>query len=42
MLNKEPRPGRRQLGFQDVALSNFKFLGEFGLRPVDEKVTLVR
>lgn len=42
MLNKEPRPEREQLGFTDVVLSNFKFLGEFGLRPVDEKVTLVR
>jgi hypothetical protein len=42
MLNKEPQSERGQLGFKDVVLFNFKFLGEFGLRPVDEKVTLVR
>ena len=42
MLNKEPGPERAQLGFKDTVLANFKFLGDFGLRPVDEKVTLVR
>jgi hypothetical protein len=42
MLNKEPGPERAQLGFKDAVLSNFKFLSDFGLRPVEEKVTLVR
>ncbi|MGA2098195.1 MAG: hypothetical protein ABSH39_17985 [Candidatus Acidiferrum sp.] len=42
MLNKEPGPERAQLGFKDTVLSNFKFLSDFGMRPVEEKVTLVR
>lgn len=42
MLNKEPGPERAQLGFKDAVLANFKFLSDLGLRPVDEKVTLVR
>jgi hypothetical protein len=42
MLNKEPEPERAQLGFKDAVLSNFKFLDDFGLRPIEEKVTLVR
>jgi len=42
MLNKELGPERAQLGFKDAVLSNFKFLCDFGLRPVEEKVTLVR
>lgn len=42
MLNKEPEPERAQLGFKDAALSHFKFLSDFGLRPVEEKVTFVR
>lgn len=42
MLNKEPAPERAQLSFKDTVLANFKFLGDFGLRPVLEKVTLVR
>ncbi len=42
MLNKEPELERAQLGFKDTVLSNFKFLGDFGLRPMEEKVTFVR
>src|ERR1700745_1748803 len=42
MLNKEPGPERAQLGFKDAVLSNFRFLNDFGLRPIEEKVTLVR
>lgn len=42
MLNREPGPERAQLGFKDVVLSSFKFLVDFGLRPMEEKVTLVR
>lgn len=42
MLNKEPGPERAQLGFKEAVLSNFKFLSDFGLRPVEEKMTLVR
>jgi hypothetical protein len=42
MLSKEPGPERASLGFRDAVLSSFKFLGEFGLRPVEEKMTLVR
>ncbi|HWY55443.1 MAG TPA: hypothetical protein VNZ03_13315 [Terriglobales bacterium] len=42
MLNKEPGPERAQLGFKDAVLSHFKFLSDFGLRPVEEKVTFVR
>jgi len=42
MLNKEPSPERAKLGFKDAVLSSFKFLGEFGLRPIEEKVTFVR
>jgi hypothetical protein len=42
MLNKEPGPGRAELGFKDAVLSSFKFLGDFGLRRVEEGVTLVR
>jgi hypothetical protein len=42
MLNKEPGPERAQFGFKEAVLANFKFLSDFGLRPVDEKVTLVR
>lgn len=42
MLNKEPGQERTQLGFKDDVLSSFKFLANFGLRPVEEKVTFVR
>lgn len=42
MLNKEPSPERARLGFKDAVLSSFKFLSQFGLRPVQEKVTFVR
>ena len=42
MLNKEPGPERTQLGFKAEVLSSFRFLANFGLRPVEEKVTLVR
>lgn len=42
MLNKEPGPERAQLGFKDAVLSHFKFLSDFGLHPVEEKVTFVR
>ena len=42
MLNKESGPERAQIGFKDAVLSNFKFLSDFGLRGVEEKVTLVR
>ena len=42
MLNKEPGPERAQFGFKDAVLSSFKFLGDFGLRRVEEKLTLVR
>ena len=42
MLSKEPGPERAQLGFKDAVLANFKFLIDFGLHPVEEKVTLVR
>jgi hypothetical protein len=42
MLDKELGPERAQLGFKDAVLSNFRFLEDFGLRPIEEKVTLVR
>lgn len=42
MLSKEPSPERAKLGFKDAVLSSFKFLGEFGFRPVEEKTTFVR
>jgi hypothetical protein len=42
MLKKEPPPERALLGFKDSVLASFKFLGEFGLHPVEEKSTLVR
>jgi hypothetical protein len=42
MLNNEPTPERAQLGFNDAVLSSFKFLGDLGLRQVEERVTLVR
>lgn len=42
MLSKEPSPEREKLGFKDAVLSSFKFLGEHGLRPVEEKMTFVR
>ena len=42
MLNKEPGPERARLGFEDAVLPNFKFLADFGLRPVEENITFVR
>jgi hypothetical protein len=42
MLNIEPGPERAKLGFQEAVLSSFKFLGEFGFRPVEQLVTFVR
>jgi len=42
MLKKEPGPGREKLGFRESVLSNFQFLQDEGLRPVDQEVTLVR
>src|ERR1700680_1402044 len=42
MLNKDPGPERAKLGFQEAVLSGFKFLSEFGFRPVEQKVTFVR
>lgn len=42
MLTKEPGPERAKLGFRETVLSSFNFLGDFGLHPVEEEVTLVR
>jgi hypothetical protein len=42
MLNKEPGPERAQLGFKDAVLFHFKFLSDFGLHLVEEKLTFVR
>jgi hypothetical protein len=42
MLTKEPGPERAKLEFKETVLSSFKFLGDSGLRPVEEEVTLVR
>ena len=42
MLSKEPSPERAKLGFTDSVLSSFKFLGDLGLRLVEEKMTFVR
>ncbi|HET9743818.1 MAG TPA: hypothetical protein VFQ00_13800 [Terriglobales bacterium] len=42
MLSTEPGPNRWMLGFKEAVLSSFRFLGDFGLRAVDEQVTFVR
>lgn len=42
MLKLEPSRERERLGFKDAVLSNFKFLRQLGLRPVEKKMTLVR
>lgn len=42
MLNKEPEPGREQLGFKEAVLTSFKFLNDAGLHPVAGEMTLVR
>jgi hypothetical protein len=42
MLKKNPGPERAKLEFREVVLSSFKFLGEFGFRPAQEKETFVR
>jgi hypothetical protein len=42
MFRTEPGEDRWQLGFKDAVLSHFKFLSTYGLRPVQEEVTLVR
>jgi hypothetical protein len=42
MLNKEPNADRILLGFTDLVLSNFAFLTDFGLRPVQKDMTFVR
>jgi hypothetical protein len=42
MLNKEPSPERARLGFEQAVLSGFKSLEDFGLRPVEREITLVR
>jgi len=42
MLNKEPNPERAELRFKEAVLSSFKFLGDAGLRPVQQEMTFVR
>jgi hypothetical protein len=42
MLKMQPGPERAKLGFQEAVLSSFKFLGEFGLDPVEQEVTFIR
>jgi len=42
MFTNEPGKDRWQLGFKDAVLSDFKFLATYGLKPVQEDVTLVR
>jgi len=37
-----PGQNRWQLGFKDAVLSDFEFLSAYGLKPVQEEVTLVR
>jgi len=42
MLTNEPGKDRWQLGFKEAVLSEFKFLTAYGLKPVQQDVTLVR
>jgi hypothetical protein len=42
MFLTDPGKHRWQLGFKDAVLSDFKFLTAYGLKPVQEDVTLVR
>jgi hypothetical protein len=42
MLQIDPSPERSKLGFKDSVLDSFRFLGDLGFRPVQEKVTFVR
>jgi hypothetical protein len=41
-MSNKPGPGRAELGFREAVLSNFRFLIDLGLHPVEEQVTLVR
>lgn len=42
MFQTDPGKDRWKLGFKDAVLSNFGFLRTYGLKPVEEDVTLVR
>ena len=42
MFRTDPGKDRWQLGFKDAVLSSFKLLRKYGLKPVEEDVTLVR
>lgn len=42
MLRFQPGKDRWRLGFKDAVLANFKFLSEYGLKPVNREDTFVR
>ena len=42
MFRTDPGKNRWQLGFKDAVLLSFGFLRTYGLKPVEEDVTLVR
>jgi len=42
MFTTEPAPDRSRLGFTEAVKSNFAFVKKYGLKPVQEEVSLVR